>query len=261
MSRTRPSKTCNQSSIVVKELARARGLGAPTWVATVGGGRQTVAATRVAVVQNTRCGAQSAPQGYASLLVCPICSLLFNFIPDQHAFARARCEAGTHADSRRPRPAATPRARPRSGHASLQASQLTRCQLVAPRRCKLDPFFSYPLRSTASDMPDTNNPDTVSHQPSWDSSHLSQERAWLYDLLPWLPTRNASYASLVEHGYILTPQGRVVVYSYQHAQAVFFNLYTLYAIDAPSPIAPTYTFLSAPAAAAASGPTTRSTPA
>eukprot|EP00965_Chrysotila_dentata_P021896 724721-Pleurochrysis_carterae.AAC.1 len=88
-------------------------------------------------------------------------------------------------------------------------------------------------------MPDTDNTDTVSEQPSWDSSQLSQ-RAWLDDLLPWLPTRNTSYAFLVEHGYTLTPQGRVVVYSYQHAQAVFFNLYIPYTKDSPSPIAPTF---------------------
>eukprot|EP00965_Chrysotila_dentata_P104219 3441450-Pleurochrysis_carterae.AAC.1 len=67
-------------------------------------------------------------------------------------------------------------------------------------------------------MTNPEDTDTVSEQPSWDSSQLSQ-RAWLDDLLPWLPTKNASYASLVEHGYTLTPQGRVVVYSYQHAQA------------------------------------------
>eukprot|EP00965_Chrysotila_dentata_P190116 6173692-Pleurochrysis_carterae.AAC.6 len=77
-----------------------------------------------------------------------------------------------------------------------------------------------------------------------DSFQLSK-RAWLDNFLPWLPTSNASYASLIEHGYTLTPQGRVVVYSYQHAQAVFFNLYTRYTIYAPSPIAPTFTFTTA----------------
>eukprot|EP00965_Chrysotila_dentata_P017297 574095-Pleurochrysis_carterae.AAC.1 len=69
----------------------------------------------------------------------------------------------------------------------------------------------------------------------WDSSQLSQ-RAWLDELLPWLPTKNTAYASLCEHGYTLTPQGRVVVFSYQHVQAVFFSLYTPYTMDAPSPI-------------------------
>eukprot|EP00965_Chrysotila_dentata_P012995 429083-Pleurochrysis_carterae.AAC.2 len=109
-------------------------------------------------------------------------------------------------------------------------------------------------------MPDTNNPDAVSSQPSWDSSQLSQ-RAWLNDLLPWLPTSNASYVSLIEHGYTLTPHGRVVVYSMQHAQAVFFKLYTPYTMDAPSPLAPTFVFPTAPATSGAAGPTTRSTPA
>eukprot|EP00965_Chrysotila_dentata_P260437 6213906-Pleurochrysis_carterae.AAC.5 len=109
-------------------------------------------------------------------------------------------------------------------------------------------------------MPDTSNADTVSNLPSWDSSQLSQ-RAWLDDLLPWLPSSNASYASLIEHGYTFTPQGRVVVYSLQHAQAVFFNLYTPYTMDAPSPIAPTFTFPVASTASGAAEPTTRSTPA
>eukprot|EP00965_Chrysotila_dentata_P038434 1277330-Pleurochrysis_carterae.AAC.1 len=72
-------------------------------------------------------------------------------------------------------------------------------------------------------MPDTNNTDTVSDVPSWDSTLKLTQRALLDDLLPWLLTSNAAYASLIEHGYTLTPQGRVVVYSYQHAQAVLFN--------------------------------------
>eukprot|EP00965_Chrysotila_dentata_P148516 4903836-Pleurochrysis_carterae.AAC.1 len=107
-------------------------------------------------------------------------------------------------------------------------------------------------------MPDPNNTDSVSDPPpSWDSSQLSQ-RAWLDDLLPWLPTCNSSYAPLVEHGYTLTPQGRVVVYSMQHAQAVFFNLHTPYTMDSPSPVAPTFSFPTLPAPASAAGPTTRS---
>eukprot|EP00965_Chrysotila_dentata_P171791 5668883-Pleurochrysis_carterae.AAC.3 len=50
-------------------------------------------------------------------------------------------------------------------------------------------------------MPDPNNTGSVSKQPSWVSSKLSQ-RAWLDDLLPWLPTNTASYASLIKHGFI-----------------------------------------------------------
>eukprot|EP00965_Chrysotila_dentata_P077548 2559197-Pleurochrysis_carterae.AAC.1 len=87
-----------------------------------------------------------------------------------------------------------------------------------------------------SNPEDTNG--TVSKQPSWDSSQLSQ-RAWLDDLLLWLPAKNASYASL----------------------AVFFDLYTSYTMDSPSPVAPTVSFSSTQAPAAASGPTTHSTPA
>eukprot|EP00965_Chrysotila_dentata_P177766 5871919-Pleurochrysis_carterae.AAC.5 len=68
-------------------------------------------------------------------------------------------------------------------------------------------------------MPETNTTGTDSDKPSWDSSQFTQ-RAWIDDLLPWLPTCNSAYASLIEHGYTLTPQGRVVAYSYSHAQAV-----------------------------------------
>eukprot|EP00965_Chrysotila_dentata_P018338 610211-Pleurochrysis_carterae.AAC.1 len=95
-------------------------------------------------------------------------------------------------------------------------------------------------------MPDTNNHDAVSSQPSWDSPQLSQ-RAWLDDLLPSLPSSNATYAYLIEHGYTLTPWGRVVAYSHQHAQALYFNLYIPYTIDALSPVAPTFVFPTAPA--------------
>eukprot|EP00965_Chrysotila_dentata_P003678 120493-Pleurochrysis_carterae.AAC.1 len=109
-------------------------------------------------------------------------------------------------------------------------------------------------------MPETNSTDTDSEKPSWDSSQFTQ-RAWIDDLLPWRPTCNAAYATLIEHGYTLTPQGRVVVHSYAHAQAVFFNQYTPYPLDSPSPIAPVFNFTTAPAAALATGPATRSTPA
>eukprot|EP00965_Chrysotila_dentata_P051853 1721334-Pleurochrysis_carterae.AAC.1 len=109
-------------------------------------------------------------------------------------------------------------------------------------------------------MPETNGIDTNFEKPSWNSSQLTQ-RAWVDDLLLWLPTCNAAYASLIEHGYTLTPQGRVVVYSYQHAQAVFLSLHTPYTLDAPSPIAPVINFATAPSAAASAGPATRSTPA
>eukprot|EP00965_Chrysotila_dentata_P036828 1225588-Pleurochrysis_carterae.AAC.1 len=44
----------------------------------------------------------------------------------------------------------------------------------------------------------------------------------------------------------------------QHAQAVFFNLYTPYTMDSPSLVAPTFSFPTLPAPASAAGPTTRS---
>eukprot|EP00965_Chrysotila_dentata_P045862 1524236-Pleurochrysis_carterae.AAC.1 len=68
-------------------------------------------------------------------------------------------------------------------------------------------------------MPETNNTDTDSEKPSWDDSSQLSQHAWLDDLLPWRPTANSSYASLIEHGYTLTSQERVVVHSYSHAQA------------------------------------------
>eukprot|EP00965_Chrysotila_dentata_P195885 6177250-Pleurochrysis_carterae.AAC.2 len=109
-------------------------------------------------------------------------------------------------------------------------------------------------------MPESNTTDTDSDKPSWDFAQFTQ-RAWIDDLLPWLPTCNAAYASLIEHGYTLKPQERVVVYSYSHAQAVFFNQYTPYPLDSPSPVVPTFSFATSPAAAATTGPATRSTPA
>eukprot|EP00965_Chrysotila_dentata_P022760 754468-Pleurochrysis_carterae.AAC.1 len=104
-------------------------------------------------------------------------------------------------------------------------------------------------------MPESNTTDTDSEKPSWDASQFTQ-RAWIDDLLPWLPTCNAAYAILIEHGYTLTPQGRVVVHSYAHAQAVFFKQYTPYPLDSPSPVVPIFCFAAAPAAAATTGPAT-----
>eukprot|EP00965_Chrysotila_dentata_P029701 987313-Pleurochrysis_carterae.AAC.1 len=70
-----------------------------------------------------------------------------------------------------------------------------------------------------------SEPSSVSKH-SWDSSQLTK-RTWLDDLFPWLPLCNSLYATLVlEQGYSLTPQGRVVVYSNDHAKAVFHRLHT-----------------------------------
>eukprot|EP00965_Chrysotila_dentata_P020157 667404-Pleurochrysis_carterae.AAC.1 len=61
---------------------------------------------------------------------------------------------------------------------------------------------------------------TVSFQPSWDCSQLTI-RAWIDDVLTWIPTRGPAFAPLIEHGYVLTSHGRVVVASTDHAIAVF----------------------------------------
>eukprot|EP00965_Chrysotila_dentata_P226256 6195291-Pleurochrysis_carterae.AAC.2 len=64
--------------------------------------------------------------GVACLLVCPLCPLLYNFIPDQHAYARTRCKARTNAVARRPPPAAALRARPLNGVRELAKLASTR---------------------------------------------------------------------------------------------------------------------------------------
>eukprot|EP00965_Chrysotila_dentata_P032335 1077713-Pleurochrysis_carterae.AAC.1 len=87
-------------------------------------------------------------------------------------------------------------------------------------------------------------PSTVS-RPSWDSSQLT-ERAWLDDLFPWIPTCNSLYATLIEQGYSLTPQGRVVVFSSDHAKAVFHRLHPAHTFDSPSPVAPSFVFPTVP---------------
>eukprot|EP00965_Chrysotila_dentata_P237243 6201778-Pleurochrysis_carterae.AAC.5 len=160
------------------------------------------------------------------------------------SLAHAAALARTHASERRRLPAAALRVRPwrargpDSYRAHAYSTGRTSPVLLRPT------FFRYPLRQITANMSNTEDTGTVSNQPSWDSSKVLQ-RAWLDDLLPWLPTKTASCASLVEHGYTLTPQGRVVVFSYKHAQAVFFNIYTPYTMDSPSPTAPTFSFPSA----------------
>eukprot|EP00965_Chrysotila_dentata_P066464 2200659-Pleurochrysis_carterae.AAC.1 len=85
----------------------------------------------------------------------------------------------------------------------------------------------------------TDTPDPVSDKPSWDASQVSL-RPWLEDLYPWLQTRNQSYAPLVERGYVLTSQGRVVVCSNEHAEYLFFRLDPSYSFVSPSPLNPTF---------------------
>eukprot|EP00965_Chrysotila_dentata_P135731 4487328-Pleurochrysis_carterae.AAC.1 len=97
-------------------------------------------------------------------------------------------------------------------------------------------------------------PSTIS-KPSWDSSQLT-ECACLHDLFRWIPTCNSLYATLIEQGYSLTPQGRVVVYSSDHAKAVFHRLHQTHTFDSPSPVAPTFVFPRAPAPPPASSQST-----
>eukprot|EP00965_Chrysotila_dentata_P212938 6187337-Pleurochrysis_carterae.AAC.1 len=60
-------------------------------------------------------------------------------------------------------------------------------------------------------QPSAKDPVTVSiSQPSWDSSQISI-RAWVDDLLAWIPTCEQSFAPLIEQGYVLTSHGRVVI--------------------------------------------------
>eukprot|EP00965_Chrysotila_dentata_P050061 1658579-Pleurochrysis_carterae.AAC.1 len=82
-----------------------------------------------------------------------------------------------------------------------------------------------------------DNADPVSERPSWDASQVNL-RPWLEDLFPWLQTRNQSYAPLIEKGYVLTTQGRVVVTSNEHAEHMFFRLDPTYSFESPSPINP-----------------------
>eukprot|EP00965_Chrysotila_dentata_P067889 2245940-Pleurochrysis_carterae.AAC.1 len=72
----------------------------------------------------------------ACLLVFPLCSLIFNFIPNQHAYARPRCEARAHAVARRPRPAAALRARPSLGTRDLAKLASTRVVNTRSRSTK-----------------------------------------------------------------------------------------------------------------------------
>eukprot|EP00965_Chrysotila_dentata_P158205 5226611-Pleurochrysis_carterae.AAC.1 len=70
-------------------------------------------------------------------------------------------------------------------------------------------------------QPSSKEPSSVSStQPSWDSSQISI-RAWVDDVLTWIPTCDQSFAPLIENGYVITSHGRVVVASKEHAIAVY----------------------------------------
>eukprot|EP00965_Chrysotila_dentata_P194602 6176463-Pleurochrysis_carterae.AAC.1 len=86
----------------------------------------------------------------------------------------------------------------------------------------------------------TKDPFAVStQQPSWECSQLTI-RAWIDDVLTWIPTRDSAFAPLIEHGYVITSHGRVVVSSADQAVAVFHRIYTPYPLHDPSPIDPTF---------------------
>eukprot|EP00965_Chrysotila_dentata_P158534 5236491-Pleurochrysis_carterae.AAC.1 len=102
-------------------------------------------------------------------------------------------------------------------------------------------------------MNESENPESAS-KPSWDSSQLHM-RTWLDDLALWLPTQYADYASLVEHGFVLTSQGKVTTYDLDHALAIRDRLQQVYTSDDPSPRVPTFTFGTPSAAQAAAGTT------
>eukprot|EP00965_Chrysotila_dentata_P102180 3373379-Pleurochrysis_carterae.AAC.1 len=108
-------------------------------------------------------------------------------------------------------------------------------------------------------MNDSEDSESVS-KPSWDSSQLHM-RTWLDDLALWLPTQSSDYATLVEHGYVLTSQGKVATHDLDHALAIRDRLQQVNTFDDPSPRVPTFTFCepsTAQAAAGTAGPQTRS---
>eukprot|EP00965_Chrysotila_dentata_P189352 6173273-Pleurochrysis_carterae.AAC.2 len=79
----------------------------------------------------------------------------------------------------------------------------------------------------------------TSSQLSWDSSQISI-RAWVDDVLAWIPSCEQSFAPLIEHGYVLTSHGRVIVTSKEHAIAVYPRICTPYSLHSPSQLEPTF---------------------
>eukprot|EP00965_Chrysotila_dentata_P135878 4491787-Pleurochrysis_carterae.AAC.1 len=84
-------------------------------------------------------------------------------------------------------------------------------------------------------LPITKNP----KQPFWDCSQINL-RAWVDDVLTWIPTCDPSFAPLIEQGYVLTTHGRVVVANKDHAVAVFHRIYSPYPLHSPSQVDPTF---------------------
>eukprot|EP00965_Chrysotila_dentata_P218012 6190360-Pleurochrysis_carterae.AAC.2 len=74
-------------------------------------------------------------------------------------------------------------------------------------------------------QPFTKDPPTVlSQQPSWDYLQISL-RAWVDDILTWIPTCDATFAPLIERGYVLTFHVRVVVANKDHLPPYLPNLF------------------------------------
>eukprot|EP00965_Chrysotila_dentata_P136912 4528561-Pleurochrysis_carterae.AAC.1 len=78
-----------------------------------------------------------------------------------------------------------------------------------------------------------------SQQPSWDCSQISL-RAWVDDILTWIPTCDATFAPLIEHNYVPTSHGRVIVSSKDQAIAVFHRIHQPYSLHSPLPVEPTF---------------------
>eukprot|EP00965_Chrysotila_dentata_P181385 5986887-Pleurochrysis_carterae.AAC.1 len=62
-------------------------------------------------------------------------------------------------------------------------------------------------------------------------------RTWLDDLVAWLPTKSPSYATLLEHGYVIN-QGKVAVADTAQALQIATGTDNVYSIEAPSPRLP-----------------------
>eukprot|EP00965_Chrysotila_dentata_P230549 6197834-Pleurochrysis_carterae.AAC.5 len=76
-----------------------------------------------------------------------------------------------------------------------------------------------------------------------------------------MSTQLLDYATLVEHGFVITSQGKIATYDLDHALAIRDRLQPLYTFDDPSPRVPQFAFVTAGTAqttAGVPGPQTRS---
>eukprot|EP00965_Chrysotila_dentata_P046424 1542487-Pleurochrysis_carterae.AAC.1 len=60
-------------------------------------------------------------------------------------------------------------------------------------------------------------------------------RAWIEDLLRWLPTQSSNYVPLMKHGYIIVSHGKVAVVDSSQAQAIATSSDPVYTLELPSP--------------------------